>query len=188
MMNRCKTASETVKDSFLFLSWKGQNVSWTQNYVAWDVWCNICYINVYDMNVMNMHVCWWAVLMKIDESWTAEDKRILTAVGENNSLAAAGEGKNLWLLQMRSPGTTVGGSGVWVVCQSTGDFCLEEIFTGEYSNILWGAENESLHSAWGFWNLTLRGVSFCKALWLGIARIIWVWEGTGVGFPDDESV
>ena len=30
-----------------------------------------------------------------------------------------------------------------------GNSCLEEIFTGEYSNILWGTENESLQSAWG---------------------------------------
>ena len=93
---------------------------------------------------------------------------------------------------MRSPGTTVGESEAWVVCQSTGDSCLEEIFTEEYSNILWGAENESPHSAWGlivgsfssagdwqfwlhwgFWNLTLRGVSFWKALWLGKSRIFW---------------
>ena len=30
-----------------------------------------------------------------------------------------------------------------------GNPCLEEIFTGEYSNILRDAENESLQSAWG---------------------------------------
>ena len=98
---------------------------------------------------MNAHVSWWAVLLRIDESWMAGDKRILTATGESNSLTADGEGRNLRLLKMRNPGTTVGGSGAWVVCQSTGDSCLEEIFTGEYSNILWGTENESLHSAWG---------------------------------------
>ena len=32
--------------------------------------------------------------------------------------------------------TTAGESGAWVVCQSTGDSCLEEIFIGEYLNIL----------------------------------------------------
>ena len=50
---------------------------------------------------------------------------------------------------MRNPWTAVGESGAWVVCQSTGESCLEEIFTGEYSNILWGTENESLQSALG---------------------------------------
>ena len=47
-------------------------------------------------------------MLRIDESWMAEDKRILTAAGESKSLAAAMEGKNLRLLKMRSLGTIVG--------------------------------------------------------------------------------
>ena len=60
---------------------------------------------------------------------------------------------------MRSPGTTVGESEAWVVCQSTGDSCLEEIFTGEYSNILWGTENESLQLCLGIdiWKFSSTG-------------------------------
>ena len=69
---------------------KGKVVAETRSHVAWNAWCNVCYINVYDMNVMNAYVSWWAVLLRIDESWTAEDKRILTTAGENNSLIAAG--------------------------------------------------------------------------------------------------
>ena len=34
-------------------------------------------------------------MLRIDESWMAEDKRILTAAGESKSLAAAGESKSL---------------------------------------------------------------------------------------------
>ena len=44
---------------------------------------------------MDAHVSWRAVLQRIDESEMAEDKSILTAAGERNSLAAAVEGKNL---------------------------------------------------------------------------------------------
>ena len=64
-----------------------------------NAWGNVCYTNVYDMNVMNAHVSWWDVLLRIDESWMAEDKRILIAAMENQSLAAAGEGKNLLIVE-----------------------------------------------------------------------------------------
>ena len=47
------------------------------------------------MNVMNAHVSWWAVLLRIDESWIAGDNRILTAAGESESLTAAGESESL---------------------------------------------------------------------------------------------
>ena len=52
---------------------------------------------------MNAHVSWRAVLLRIDESWMARDKRILTAAREGESLTAAGNCKNLWLLKMRHP-------------------------------------------------------------------------------------
>ena len=42
-----------------------------------------------------------------------------------------------------------GKSGVWVVCQSTGDSCFEENSAGEYLKTLWGIKNENLHSARG---------------------------------------
>ena len=67
---------------------------------------------------------------------------------------------------MRSPGTTVGESGAWVVCQSTGDSCPEEIFIGEHLNILGGTENESLHSSWGMQDLQLlRDLKYAAGNW-----------------------
>ena len=49
------------------------------------------------------------------------------------------------LVEETSLWTTAGEIGAWVIYQSSGDSCLEEIFTGEYSNILWGPENETLY-------------------------------------------
>ena len=82
---------------------------------------------------MNAHVSWWAILLRINESWMAADKRILTAAWENNSLAAAVEGKNLQLLKMRSLGPLLGKSEAWVVCQTTGVF----LFWGDLCRISW---------------------------------------------------
>ena len=47
--------------------------------------------------------------------------------------------------------TAWGKSGVWVVCQSTRDSCLEENFAGEYLKTLWRNENENPHSARGIY-------------------------------------
>ena len=44
---------------------------------------------------MHAHVSWRVVLLRINESWMAGDKRILTAARESVSLTAAGDGKNL---------------------------------------------------------------------------------------------
>ena len=38
-------------------------------------------------------------MLRINESWMAEDKRILTAAGESKSLAAAVEGQNLLIIE-----------------------------------------------------------------------------------------
>ena len=43
---------------------------------------------------MNAHVSWRAVLLRIAKSWNG-DNRILTAVGESESLTAAGNGNPL---------------------------------------------------------------------------------------------
>ena len=53
---------------------------------------------------MDVHVSWRAVLHRIDESGTSEDRSILTAAGENKSWVATGE------------------HGAWVVYQSSGEF------------------------------------------------------------------
>ena len=61
---------------------------------------------------MDVHVSWRAVLHRINESRTAEDRSILIAAGENKSWVVAGE------------------LGAWVVYQSSGEF--PESSTGEY--------------------------------------------------------
>ena len=66
---------------------------------------------------MNVHVSWRAVLRRIDEPEMAEDKSLLTAAGKNNS----------WLL--------LGNKELGLYTNLLGNSCLEEIFTGESSNI-----------------------------------------------------
>ena len=61
---------------------------------------------------MDVHVSWRAVLHRINESRTAEDRSILVAAGENKSWVVAGE------------------LGAWVVYQSSGEFLKSS--TGEY--------------------------------------------------------
>ena len=66
---------------------------------------------------MGAHVSWRAVLQRIDESEMAEDNSILTAAGKNNSWS---------LLENKELGLHT---------NLLGNSCLEEIFTGESSNI-----------------------------------------------------
>ena len=103
-------------------------------------------------------LCWgiWWTPLGIGESWLLS--------GKVNSWLLQGKARIFWLLNVRNPGNAVGESGAWVVCQSTGDSCLEGIFTGEYSNILWGPENESLHSAWGLIVGSFSSAGDCKNL------------------------
>ena len=63
---------------------------------------------------MNVHVSWRAVLHRINESRTAEDRSILIAAGENKSWVVAGE------------------LGAWVVYQSSGEFLMTS--TGEFQS------------------------------------------------------
>ena len=70
---------------------------------------------------MDVHVSWRAVLHRINESRTAEDRSILIAAGENKSWVVAGE-NNSWVV--------AGELGAWVVYQSSGEF--PESSTGEY--------------------------------------------------------
>ena len=120
----------------------------TQSYVAWYVWCKICYINVYDMNVDEC-VC-------KPKSCLAKDRWILKNLDccQGKWILDCLQGKTkFWLLRMRHP------------CR----LLLEKQGLGLYTNFLetlvlrrslleniwlsWEALRMSLHPAWGIQDL-----------------------------------
>ena len=86
-------------------------------------------------------------MLRIDESWMAEDKRLLTAAGENTSLAAAVEGKNLVIVENEKS---------WDHCRGIRSLGCMPSYWGipalrrsSLENIRIFCENESHHHVWG---------------------------------------
>ena len=135
---------------------------------------NVLYQCLWYMNVMNAHVSWWAVFLRIDESWMAGDKSILTAAGGSKSLTAAGWCKNFWLLRMRHPyWLLLGNQELGLYANLLGIPVLRRSSLGEYLNTLWGTENESLHSAWGLIVGSFSSAGDCKNLLIAAGTDLW---------------
>ena len=71
-------------------------------------------------------------MLRIDESWTAGDKIILTTAGESESLTAAGDCKNLLIVENEKS---------WDHCWGPRSLGCMPIY--------WGFKDESLHSVKG---------------------------------------
>ena len=70
-------------------------------------------------------------MLRIDESRMAEDKRILTTVGERKSLAAAVEGQNLLIVENeKSWDHCWGNQKLGLYAKLLGTSCFEEICVG----------------------------------------------------------
>ena len=123
-------------------------------------------------------------MLRINESWIAEDKRILIAVGDNNLLAAAVEGKNLLIVEKWEVlGPPLGESEAWVVCQTTGVF----LFWGDLCRISWRWVRVKLHRVFEhFWHSNAPSGDVDNFLasyrcWYSISRPqIFSWLATGI--------